>query len=68
MLMAIKVFIVCFFGMPIGCGILLMIVAANLMKRDEEMGRAQVKARRERLEARRAQTAAGIRTSGGRMK
>ena len=68
MLMAIKVFIVCFFGVPIGLCILFIIVAANLMKRDEEMGRAQVKARQERLEARRAQTAAGIRTSGGRMK
>lgn len=55
------------FGVPIGLCILFIIVAANLMKRDEEMGRAQVKARQERLEARRARTA-GIRTSGGRMK
>ena len=55
------------FGVPIGICILFIIVAANLMKRDEEMGRAQVKTRQERLEARRARTA-GIRTSGGRMK
>lgn len=55
------------FGVPIGLCILFIIVAANLMKRDEEMGRAQVKARQERLEVRRARTA-GIRTSGGRMK
>ena len=55
------------FGVPIGLCILFIIVAANLMKRDEEMGRAQVKARQERLEARRARTA-GIRTSSGRMK
>ena len=43
------------FGVPIGLCILFIIVAVNLMKRDEEMGRAQVRARRMRLEARRAQ-------------
>lgn len=55
MLTTIKVFIVCFFGVPIGLCILFIIVAADAMKRDEETGRAQVRARRMRLEARRAQ-------------
>ena len=55
MLTVIKVFIICFFGIPLTGAILFLIAAADAMKRDEEMGRAQVRARRMRLEARRAQ-------------
>ena len=51
MLTVIKVFIICFFGIPLTGAILFLIAAADAMKRDEETGRA----RRMRLEARRAQ-------------
>lgn len=56
MLTVIKVFIICFFGIPLTGAILFLVAAADAMKRDEEAGGAQVRARRMRLEVRRAQT------------
>lgn len=56
MLTVIKVFIICFFGIPLTGAILFLVAAADAMKRDEEAGKAQVRARRMRLEVRRAQT------------
>ena len=44
------------FVIPILLGLAFMVVAATVMKRDEEEGRRQVEARRMRLEARRAAT------------
>ena len=56
MLLAIKIFIMFFFVVPLTGAILFLVAAADAMKRDEEAGRAQVRARRMRLEVRRAQT------------
>ena len=58
MLTVIKVFIICFFGIPLTGAILFLIVAAELMKRDEETGRAQIRERRKRLEERRKKACA----------
>lgn len=53
MLLAIKIFIMFFFVVPLTGAILFLIVAADAMKRDEETGRAQIRERRKRLEERR---------------
>ncbi|MEI3405784.1 MAG: hypothetical protein V8Q79_04205 [Christensenellales bacterium] len=43
MLLAIKIFIMFFFVVPLTGAILFLIVAADAMKRDEETGRAQIR-------------------------
>lgn len=59
MLMAVKVFILFFFGVPIAAGILYLMFAAECMQREEKRGKEQVRARRARQDARRARADAG---------